>query len=67
MGTNPIRQTITPMELQCGDIYQGRRIVYVAEQGSVVYVDYEDGIVRNCVFQKNGQIEIIREIERIEL
>lgn len=56
--------TIHCDELQPGDVYQSRRIVYVGSQGDVVYVDFSDGGYKT--FEKNGMIEIERKVERIE-
>ena len=52
-------------ELQPGDVYQSRRIVYVGGQGDVVYVDFQDG--GHKMFSKDGQIEVERQVERIEI
>lgn len=51
-------------ELQPGDVYQNRRIVYVGSQGDVVYVDFQDGGYK--MFAKDGRIEVKRIVERIE-
>mgnify|MGYP007034232977 CR=1 FL=1 len=53
------------MELQTGDVYQNRRIVYVGCQGDVVYVDFQDGGYK--MFTKDGKIEVERIVERIEI
>ena len=58
-----MRIAITPLELKVGDIYQGKRIVYVARQGETVYVDYEKG--GSMPFLASGQIEVVREVETI--
>lgn len=60
-----MRIATTPIDLQVGDIYQGRRIVYIGGQGEVVYVDFEDGGYKS--FQANGQIEVVRNVENVEL
>ena len=51
-------------DLQPGDVYQSRRIVYVGGQGDVVYVDFQDGGYK--MFAKDGRIEVERIVERIE-
>lgn len=60
-----MRIAISPTELQVGDIYQNRRIVYVGSQGDVVYVDFETG--GSATFSKYGQIEVVRKVIQVEL
>ena len=59
-----MRIQIPVTDLQPGDVYQSRRIVYVGGQGDVVYVDFQDGGYK--MFTKEGRIEVERIIERIE-
>lgn len=59
-----MRIQIPVTDLQPGDVYQSRRIVYVGGQGDVVYVDFQDGGYK--MFIKDGLIEVERIVERIE-
>ena len=59
-----MRIQIPVTDLQPGDVYQSRRIVYVGGQGVVVYVDFQDGGYK--MFIKDGLIEVERIVERIE-
>ena len=68
-----MRIVISPIEIKPGDIYQGRRIVYVARQGETVCVDFEDGgrppynDIGSKPFNFSGQIEVDRKIETVNI
>lgn len=65
LAVDTMRIQIPVTDLQPGDVYQNRRIVYVGGQGDVVYVDFRDGGYK--MFSKDGQIEVERQVERIEI
>lgn len=65
LAVTTMRIQISVTELQPGDVYQNRRIVYVGGQGDVVYVDFQDGGYKT--FTKDGKIEVERIVERIEI
>jgi len=60
-----MRITISPAEIIPGDIYRGKRIVYVVREGDHVYLDYENG--GSATFLESGQIEVDRKIETVNI
>lgn len=58
--------SIHPDELQPGDVYQGKRIVYVScpLRSQVTIVQFEKA--NPAAFDNNGLIEVDRIVERIE-
>lgn len=61
-----MKMMILPAELQPGDVYRGKRIVYVdaPPKSAVVIVEFETG--KPVPFASLGLIEVERPVERIE-